>query len=122
VPFQRGCAGTRATYTPRADGTLAILNACRRDGRVDTIEGTARPVGPGRLEVRFDGVPFLTSPYWVLWVDEGYRTAVVGVPSGRAGWILNRDSTIPSDRLAAARDILAFYGYDLSRLEMTAQP
>jgi len=43
------------------------------------------------------------------------------VPSGRAGWILNRDPQIPSDRLAAAREILDFNGYDLSRLLMVPQ-
>lgn len=119
VPFQRGCRATQAVYTPRPDGTLEIVNTCERDGRTARIEGTATPAGPGRLEVRFDGVPFLTSPYWILWVDEGYRTAVVGVPSGRAGWILNRTPDIPPDRLTAARDILQFYGYDLNRLVST---
>ncbi len=78
-------------------------------------------VGPGRLEVRLGSVPFIAADYWVLWVDESYRTAVVGTPNGRAGWILNRDPEIPADRLAAAREILDFNGYDLSRLEMVPQ-
>ncbi len=121
VPFQAGCHDTVAVYTPRGDGTLAVLNTCRRDGRTARIEGRATPAGPGRLDVRFDGLPFLGAPYWVLWVDEGYRTAVVGVPSGRAGWILNRDPVIPADRLAAARAVLAFNGYDLALLTMTPQ-
>lgn len=124
VPFQRGCVGTRAEYTPRADGSLGVVNSCRDgalDGPVKRIEGSARLVGPGRLEVRFDTVPFLSAPYWVLWVDEGYRTAVVGVPSGRAGWILNRDPQIPADRLAAAREVLEFNGYDLGPLMMVPQ-
>ncbi|WP_226780482.1 lipocalin family protein [Oceaniglobus trochenteri] len=124
VPFQEGCVASRAQYDMQPDGTLSVVNTCRDralDGALRRIEGTARPVGPGRLQVSFDSVPFLTSPYWVLWVDEGYRTAVVGVPSGRAGWILNRDPVIPQDRLNAAREILDFNGYDLSRLEMVPQ-
>jgi apolipoprotein D and lipocalin family protein len=92
------------------------------DGPLRRIDGEARVVGPGRLEVSFDSVPFVNAPYWVLWVDDGYRTAVVGTPSGRAGWILNRDPQIPADRLEAARQVLAFNGYDLRRLEMTPQP
>lgn len=124
VPFQRGCVASVARYDPRADGSLGVVNTCR-DGAVDgperRIEGQARPVGPGRLEVRFDSVPFLSAPYWVLWVDESYRTAVVGVPSGRAGWILNRDPVIPPDRLRAAREILDFNGYDLEQLMMVPQ-
>lgn len=120
VPFQRGCTDTRATYGPLPDGRLSVLNACRRDGAWETIAGTARVVGPGRLEVRLDGVP-LVAPYWVLWVDEDHRTAVVGVPSGRAGWVLNREPQIPDDRLEAALEVLEFNGYDLSRLARTPQ-
>ncbi len=121
VAFQNGCGGTVAQYTSRADGTFAVVNTCREgrlDGPVRQIEGSARMIGPGRFDVQFDSAPSLSSPYWVLWVDEGYRTAVIGVPSGRAGWILNRDPEIPPDRLAAAREILDFNGYDLTRLEM----
>lgn len=120
VPFQSGCRNTTATYTPNASGTLDVLNTCMTDDGLDQIAGAARIDGPGRLKVRLDGVPF-AADYWVLWVDTGYRTAVVGTPSGRAGWILNRDPGIPADRLKAARDILAFNGYDISQLQMTTQ-
>ncbi|MBJ3763437.1 lipocalin family protein [Maribius pontilimi] len=121
VPFQQGCTQTQAVYTPRSPGVLDVRNSCLRDGKLQSIAGEARLAGPGRLAVSFDTVPFLTAPYWVLWVDEGYRTAVVGVPSGRAGWILNRDPQIPDDRLEAAKEILLFNGYDLAELQMTPQ-
>ncbi|TDL79685.1 lipocalin [Palleronia sediminis] len=121
TPFQAGCANTRAEYTPRGDGGFDLVNRCTRGGTPAQVTGTAMPAGPGRLEVRIDAMPFLSSPYWVLWVDEGYRTAVVGVPSGRAAWILDRSPVIPPDRLAAARQMLSFAGYDLSQLRMTPQ-
>ncbi len=121
TPFQRGCSETYATYTPREDGKLDVFNVCRRDGILTGIRGEAEVTGPGRLGVRLNGVP-VTAPYWVLWVAEDYGTAVVGLPSGRAGWILSRERTISSDRLAAAREVLAFNGYDLARLVMTPQP
>jgi apolipoprotein D and lipocalin family protein len=121
VPFQAGCTDTVADYTPRPDGTLGVVNTCRVDGRLRGIEGQAQLTGPGRLAVRFDTVPFLSAPYWVLWVAEDYRSAVVGVPSGRAGWILHREPVMPPDRLAAAREVLDFNGYDVSRLVMTPQ-
>lgn len=120
TPFQAGCTNTRAEYQPLGDGSLSVTNTCTKGGAPSVIEGRATIDGPGRLAVRLDGVP-VTAAYWVLWVDEGYRTAVVGVPSGRAGWILNRTPDIPADRLAAARDVLAFNGYDLSALRMTPQ-
>jgi apolipoprotein D and lipocalin family protein len=125
VPFQADCEAVTARYTANSDGTVGVLNTCR-DGAVDgperQIRGSAEIVGPGRLSVGFQGVPFIKGPYWVLWVDEGYRTAVVGVPSGRAGWILNRAPEIPSDRLKAALEILDFNGYDTKKLRWTAQP
>jgi apolipoprotein D and lipocalin family protein len=118
VSFQKDCAGATAEYGLQTDGSLSILNICRNaDGAEQSrITGNAEITGPGRLVVRFDGVPFVAADYWVLWVDEGYRTAVVGSPNGKSGWILNRDPEIPPDRLRAARDILEFNGYDISQL------
>ncbi len=120
VFFQRGCRNTTATYVGLPDGALAVLNECDTDDGPEQIAGRAEVVGPGRLTVQLEGVPF-AADYWVLWVDEGYRTAVVGTPSGRAGWILNRTPDITPDRLAAARDVLAFNGYDVSQLVLTEQ-
>ena len=117
-PFQAQCAGAAVDYAPGEGGEILVRNLCLdSDGAViDESAGTARLVGPGRLSVRLEGVP-VAAPYWVLWVDEGYRTAVVGQPNGRAGWILNREPQIPQDRWIAAREVLDFNGYDLSRLQ-----
>lgn len=118
VLFERGCVGVTATYGMRDDGAISVTNTCRNpDGSVKSmIEGKAEIVGPGRLKVSFASVPFVAADYWVLWVDEGYRTAVVGAPNGKSGWILNRDPQIPADRLKAAREVLDFNGYDLTKL------
>ncbi|MGO4915814.1 lipocalin family protein [Pseudogemmobacter sp. W21_MBD1_M6] len=70
--------------------------------------GASRDVGQGRLQ------PEQGEIVWVLWVDETYRTAVVGTPSGRFGYILNRAPAIPADRLRAAREILDFNGYTVA--------
>lgn len=117
-PFQADCAGAIAEYEAGEGGEILVRNTCidASGTVVSEIAGTARVVGPGRLSVRLDGVP-VAAPYWVLWVDDGYRTAVVGQPNGRAGWVLNRDPVIPQDRWIAAREVLDFNGYDLSRLE-----
>lgn len=120
TPFQAGCTNTRAEYAVAGPGRLSVRNVCLKNGEEDAIGGSAEVVGPGRLKVRLSGVP-VAADYWVLWVDADYRTAVVGTPSGRAGWILNRDPQIPADRLKAARDVLEFNGYDTGLLVMTAQ-
>ena len=118
VVFEAGCVGVTAEYGKRPDGDVSVKNICRNpDGSIKSmIEGSAEIVGPGQLKVRFPSVPFGASDYWVLWVDQDYQTAVVGAPNGRSGWILNRSPNIPPDRLNAAREILDFNGYDLSRL------
>ena len=123
VPFEAGCAGVTAEYGALPDGRISVFNTCRTlDGAVrSTITGSAEVVGPGRLAVSFPSVPFGAADYWVLWTDDDYRTAVVGAPDGRSGWILNRAPTIPPDRLTAAREVLDFNGYDLSRLVTVPQ-
>jgi len=118
VPFEAGCVKVTAEYAMQDDGNISVLNTCRNpDGTVkSTIRGTATIVGPGRLKVSFPSVPIGASDYWILWIDEGYRTAVVGAPNGRSGWILHRDPKIPADRLNAAREVFDFNGYDVSKL------
>ena len=117
VWYQEGCRNSRAVYRQTGSDTLSVRNICDRDSGLEEIVGTAKIVGPGRLRLRLEGVP-VTAEYWVLWVDQDYRTAVVGTPSGRAAWILNRAPEISPDRLNAARDVLRFNGYDLSRLDV----
>ena len=123
VPFEAGCVGVTAEYGLRDDALISVLNICRNaDGSERSrISGTAEIVVPGRLKVRFPSVPFVAADYWVLWTDEDYQTAIVGAPNGRSGWILNRTPTIRADRLQAAKDVLAFNGYDVSRLEEVSQ-
>ena len=55
--------------------------------------------------------------FWVHWMDINDRTAVIGSPDGRYGWIMDRTGAPSADRLKAAREILKWYGYDLSRLK-----
>lgn len=125
VSFQKGCTATTAEYGLLNESTLTVLNTCRQDtpdGPVNQIAGQAEIVAPGQLKVSFDGVPFVRGDYWVLWVDDQYETAVVGVPSGSAGWILARTPEITSARRAEAEAILRANGYDLSKLIEVAQP
>ncbi|MEZ5912411.1 MAG: hypothetical protein R3D84_09475 [Paracoccaceae bacterium] len=75
----------------------------------------ARIEAPGRFRPALGGVA--GQSWWVLWLDSGARTLVVGTPSGDFGAILDREgAAIPPDRMQAAREVLAFNGYDLTRL------
>ncbi len=100
------------------DGGFAVLHyigVCSGpDCAFQKEETAARVSGPGRLRMKLDGKQV---ELWLLWVDADYRTAAIGTPSGAFGWIMEKGSkTTPPDRLAAAKDILDWMGYDLSKL------
>ena len=80
--------------------------------------GRAEMPVPGRMQLSGADGQGIGLPWWVIWVDVDYRTMVIGTPSGRFGFILNRDGRLPQDRLTAAREILDWGGYDLSRLRL----
>jgi len=73
-------------------------------------------IGKGQFRVTLpDGTP---RDFWVLWVDEGFRTAVLGNKTGEFGWIIDRSTKGGADRIRAAREILDFNGYDVSKLRV----
>ncbi len=90
--FQIGCDCTTANYTPRDDGTVAVVNSCRRLGFTTSVEGTATVVDANtkaRLAVDFGrGDP---GSYVVIGLDPEYRWAVVSSDDDRALWILARE-------------------------------
>jgi apolipoprotein D and lipocalin family protein len=104
-----GCRGGAVTVDP-VPGGFAVTGILCLDGTARKVDALARPIGPGRLSVEGE------EDWWVLWVDEGYRTLAVGTPSGRFGFVLDR-GRIPQDRLAAAAEIFAFNGYVRGRLQ-----
>lgn len=127
VWFQDGCTGVTAEYALVPDGTVDVLNSCFQDsldGELRTAAATARSVDASnaRLKVRFSRWVPIEGDYWVIHLDPEYRTAVVGVPSGSAGWILSRTPQIAPDQLAAATAALEANGYDTARLVFTEQP
>ena len=73
-----------------------------------------KTLGKGRFSVTMpDGQD---REMWVLWVDEGFRTAVLGNKVGDFGWIIDRSTTGGADRIKAAREILDFNGYAVQML------
>ncbi|TDT75157.1 apolipoprotein D and lipocalin family protein [Litoreibacter halocynthiae] len=109
----REVAISRVTFRPEAGGYRYIPQAAISPLAADA-EGAVWPVYRigqfGRLS------PEAGDPIWVIWVDEDHRTAALGTPSGRFGMIINRTENLRSDRLKAAREILAFNGYDITKL------
>jgi apolipoprotein D and lipocalin family protein len=88
----------------------ARYNLCL-NGRIVQGQGMITG-GQGRY-----GLPQLAAPIWVLWIDADDRTMVLGTPDGQFGMILSQDP-IPQDRMRAAREILAWNGYDLAKMTL----
>lgn len=102
-----GCRPGGATI--RGTGALSAAFRLCLSGTEWQGSGAMQPAGPGRFVVA-------GRPWWVLWADADYRTLVIGTPDGSFGFVLDRSGGISADRMKAAREILDWNGYDLSRL------
>ena len=122
--FQKGCEGVTADYDLRPDGSIGVLNRCRKpSGKLSEARGRAKLVDAttnAKLKVSFFG-PFY-GDYWVLDHADDYSWSIVGDPSGRYLWILSRQ---PKPAEAAVDQLIERaknLGYDTSMLLRTTQP
>ena len=123
APFQRDCEAVTADYSRGDNGTVGVLNSCRKgavDGPLKTAKGKAKvvdPVSNAKLKVSFFG-PFY-GDYWVLDHADDYQWAIVGEPSGRYLWILSRDPKPSDTQKAMLRRKAEDMGYDWSLVRET---
>nr|WP_152828488.1 lipocalin family protein [Fertoeibacter niger] len=117
TPDAGGCGPGRASFAPAPDGLALTARLCL-NGVTETFDGTLASLGPGRFAPRGADPAGIGQPWWVVWLDTNDRTLVIGTPSGAFGFILNRGGPLPPDRLAAAREILDWNGYDLAQLRL----
>lgn len=123
--FEENCVGVTATYSLKPDGTIKVVNSCRKgklDGPEDIAEGTATVVDTktnAKLSVSFFW-PF-AGDYWVIGLADDYSWALVGEPSGRYLWILSRTPSLPDDTRAALIAQLKSQGYNTNALYWTPQ-
>ncbi len=124
--FAKGCLGTTATYTIRADGDVDVVNRCRKgtlDGEESVAEGRARVVDKvtqAKLEVSFFR-PFW-GDYWIIDLGTNYEYAVVGHPSRDYLWVLSRTPTMDPEFYNAILGRLTAQGYEVDRLVPMVQP
>lgn len=124
--FQKGCIGSKATYSLRNDGTLEVVNQCYDrffKGRLRTARGKARVVDRqtnAKLKVSFFW-PF-TGDYWIIDLGKQYEYAVVGHPRRKYLWILSREKTMPVELYNTILRRLENQGYDTAKLIRSTQP
>lgn len=129
--FQDQCvAATRADYSLLADGTVEVVNRCRRsNGEEEAVRGRARrpdPERPAALEVRFAPVwlswlPVVWGDYRVLALDEAYTSALIGERSRQFLWILSRTPTLAQTRVDELLEEAERQGFPVDRIDFTLQ-
>lgn len=130
--FQKECVSdVTATYTLLDDGTLRVVNRCRKaNGDTTEAEGKARRKSdtepPSKLEVRFAPAflsifPFVWGNYWIIDLAPDYSYAVIGEPSREYLWILSRTPALDGEVFSTIQERIRDQGYDPSALVMTRQ-
>ena len=119
--FQKGCLGSRATYSLRPDGKISVLNECfdETTNKLRKAEGKAWVVDKttnAKLKVSFFW-PF-SGHYWIIELGKDYEYAVIGHPDREYLWILSRNEEMQDDLYKEILSRLAKHGYDTSRLIM----
>ncbi|MGJ0507380.1 MAG: lipocalin family protein [Methylocystis sp.] len=126
APFQEGCSATHADYSLNTDGSIRVLNSCRKgglSGKEEIAEGRAEVVGGSnntKLRVSFF-CPFY-GDYWVLDHAPDYSWSIVGEPSGRYLWLLSRSAHPSKSTLKRIEGRAREMGYDMKLLRWTEQP
>jgi apolipoprotein D and lipocalin family protein len=128
--FQQACAAdTKATYTLLGDGKIGVRNRCRRaDGGEMAVSGVAEVVDPqsnAKLKVsflpawlRWTGIG--RGDYWVLYLTDDYRVAIVGEPRREFLWVLARTPTLSDDEYESLLPRVRALGYEPARLRRAA--
>lgn len=118
-----------ATYARSDDGTIQVRNrALDGRGQLQESVGQAAPVdgsNDAKLKVNFlpEGlrwIPITSGDYWVLRLDPGYRTALVGTPDRDHLWLLHRAPKMDEPTREAYLATAQAQGYDLSKLIITS--
>lgn len=121
--FQKGCIGSRATYSLRDDGKISVLNECYEDSdksKLRSAKGKAWIVDldtNAKLKVSFFW-PF-SGDYWIIDLGKDYEYAVIGHPSRKYLWILSRTQVMDKSVYDAILDRLKEQHYNSSILIRT---
>lgn len=126
--FSIGLVNTQATYTPKPDGTIEVVNQGRyltKNGPLSRITGAARPLDAtnSRLNVSFAGAPSSSGPgnYWIVALDPNYQWVIVSDPAGNTGFILSRTRTISPELKSELMRRARLAGVDTGRITDTPQ-
>jgi len=120
--FEEGCSDVTATYGLSKDGTVTVLNECKRSGKAKVAKGRAKIVDKttgAKLKVSFFR-PFY-GDYWIINLSDNYDYAVVGTPNRKYLWILNRTPKMDDKLFSQLTEFAKSKGFDVKKLIRTSQ-
>ena len=123
--FQKGCVGSKATYTLLDDGKVSVLNECydgSLSGKLRSAKGKAWVVDKetnAKLKVSFFW--FFAGDYWIIDLGRDYEYAVIGHPKRKYLWILSRTQEMDEGVYEGILSLLRDKQYDTSKLIKTIQ-
>ena len=123
--FQKGCVGSKATYTLLDDGKVSVLNECYDgsfSGKLRSAKGKAWVIDKNtnaKLKVSFFW-PF-SGDYWIIDLGKNYEYAVIGHPKRKYLWILSRTKEMDEGIYEGILSLLRDKQYDTSKLIKTIQ-
>ena len=121
--FQEGCSETTATYALAKNGTISVLNECKKNGKIKLAKGKAKVVDKetgAKLKVTFFW-PFY-GDYWIIKLGKDFEYAVVGTPDRKYLWVLSRTPKMDSKLYSEITGFAKSKGFDVGRLIITSQP
>jgi apolipoprotein D and lipocalin family protein len=120
--FQEGCNETTATYSLLGNGSISVLNECKRNGKVKLARGKAKVVDKttnSKLKVTFFW-PFY-GDYWIIKLGDNYEYSVVGTPDRKYLWILSRKPEMDNTLFSELTHFAKSKGFDVANLIGTRQ-
>jgi apolipoprotein D and lipocalin family protein len=120
--FQEGCSETTATYSLLENGSISVLNECRKNGKAKKAKGKAKVVDKNsgaKLKVTFFW-PFY-GDYWIINLGDAYDYAVVGTPDRKYLWILSRTPQMDDKLYSQLVDNAKSKGFNTQNLIRTSQ-
>jgi apolipoprotein D and lipocalin family protein len=131
--FQNNCKNSTAVYKlDKATNTIGIINSCDTSNGKSRVTGVAVPkdkeitagsgIYPGRLTVKFDGMPFAKGDYNIIDIDKSYTYALVGTNNRKYLWVLSKTNNIPTQIYNNYIRIADKLGYDTSKIIIDVQP
>lgn len=122
---EKGAHNSKECYRLQEDGRIATTFT-RRDGSFDAPEKTSEPIAtvvPGTGNALW-GMQFIwpiQGEFRIAYVREDYGVTIIARSKRDYVWLMARDPSLPAAEVAQYREMIASWGYDVSKLEQVPQ-